>query len=310
MSYIGSSAAPLSVAFSGVRTQSFNGTGAQTAFTLSRAVSAVTDIEVVVNNVQQSPFDSSYNISGATLTFSEAPSSGTNNIYVIFRDQPVGSLVDPTSVKKAGDTMTGPLVVKSSPSSNQIDMWAASGGNADQRYMDNSGNAKWITSYRAATADQWWLYSNSLGAQVVQADSGGRVNFPYQTSFCAMADSSVASTNISAGGTCSFPIIKHNVGSAYNSSTYTFTAPVAGTYQFYAQVLGDATVNARAITYFRVNGIDFIENSATTKDYNSVKGFLLIKLSASDTVKIINAYSNTLYGSSSFQNFFMGHLIG
>ena len=67
-----------------VANDSFNGNGSTTAFTLSQAVSATTDIEVLVDNVQQSPYDSSYSVSGTTLTFSAAPSAGTNNIYVIY----------------------------------------------------------------------------------------------------------------------------------------------------------------------------------------------------------------------------------
>ena len=61
-------------------TDYFNGTGAQVAYTLSRSVNSVNDIEVVVNNVEQNP--SSYSAAGTTLTFSAAPSSGTGNIYV------------------------------------------------------------------------------------------------------------------------------------------------------------------------------------------------------------------------------------
>ena len=67
-----------------VANDSFNGDGSTTAFTLSQAVSATTDIEVLVDNVQQSPYDSSYSVSGTTLTFSAAPAAGTNNIYVIY----------------------------------------------------------------------------------------------------------------------------------------------------------------------------------------------------------------------------------
>ena len=67
-----------------VANDSFNGTGSATAFTLSQTVSATTDIEVLVDNVQQSPYDSSYSVSGTTLTFSAAPAAGTNNIYVIY----------------------------------------------------------------------------------------------------------------------------------------------------------------------------------------------------------------------------------
>jgi len=62
-------------------TDYFNGTGAQTAFTLTRTVNSVNDIQVVVNNVVQQPNDA-YTLSGTTLTFTSAPSSGTNNVYV------------------------------------------------------------------------------------------------------------------------------------------------------------------------------------------------------------------------------------
>jgi len=68
-----------------VTAQSFNGDASTVAFTLSRSVNSTVDLEVLVDNVQQSPYDSSYSVSGTTLTFSEAPASGTNNIYVIYR---------------------------------------------------------------------------------------------------------------------------------------------------------------------------------------------------------------------------------
>ena len=67
-----------------ITNDSYNGDGSTTAFTLSQSVSATTDIEVIVDNVQQSPHDGSYSVSGTTLTFSGAPSAGTNNIYVIY----------------------------------------------------------------------------------------------------------------------------------------------------------------------------------------------------------------------------------
>ena len=111
MSYIGSSAAVVPVAFSGVNSESFNGDGSTVAFTLNRPVSSVAAIEVVVNNVQQSPYDGSYSVNDTTLTFSAAPSTGTGNIYVVYRDFPVGSITDPNAVAKTGDTMTGNLIV-------------------------------------------------------------------------------------------------------------------------------------------------------------------------------------------------------
>lgn len=77
MAYLGST--PTTQSFI-AGTDYFNGTGAQVAYTLSRSVNSVNDIEVVVNNVEQSP--STYTAAGTALTFSAAPSSGTSNIYV------------------------------------------------------------------------------------------------------------------------------------------------------------------------------------------------------------------------------------
>ncbi len=60
----------------------FNGDGSTTAFTLDVAPSSTLDIEVFVGNVRQDP-NSAYTLSGTTLTFTGAPPSGTNNIYVV-----------------------------------------------------------------------------------------------------------------------------------------------------------------------------------------------------------------------------------
>jgi hypothetical protein len=112
MSYIGSAPQSTAATFAGVYSQSFNGNGSTTTFTLGRYVAQAANIEVIVNNVQQSPFDGSYSLTGGTsLVFSEAPSSGTNNIYVVYRDYPVQTLTDTGAVRKSGDTMTGALTL-------------------------------------------------------------------------------------------------------------------------------------------------------------------------------------------------------
>ena len=61
----------------------FSGNGSTTAFTLSRPVASVAQVQAVVNNVAQNP-SSAYTVSGNTITFTSAPSSGTNNIYVYY----------------------------------------------------------------------------------------------------------------------------------------------------------------------------------------------------------------------------------
>lgn len=332
MSYIGSSATPLPVAFSGVRTQSFNGTGSQTAFTLSRAVSAVTDIEVVVNNVQQSPYDSSYNISGATLTFSEAPSSGTNNIYVIFRDQPVGSLTDPTSVKKAGDTMTGDLF---------LDNGFADGA---QVVFKSAGNTDWnIDNYSGALR---FYNGSTVRAQI---DALGRVTMPYQPAFRVVgntsgwvtyglngtyftpvssagqanqttsADGSKAGFNLTDSGTRLL-----NRGGHMNLATGTFTAPIAGQYSFSAGVLmKSATFSSSSYMNlkFFVNGSEvtqppgqyfYLQNFSNSAEI-SARESVTLNLAANDQVQCrIRRASDGANQYQCYADFyhFEGYLIG
>lgn len=83
MSYIGAvpSGIPLSIPLA----VAFSGNGSANTFTLPVSVSNTNQIEVLVNSVQQSPIGSSYTAAGTTLTFTEAPSVGSNNIVVIYR---------------------------------------------------------------------------------------------------------------------------------------------------------------------------------------------------------------------------------
>jgi hypothetical protein len=93
MAYIGST--PTSQNFI-AGTDYFNGTGSQTAFTLTRSVNSVNDIEVVINNVVQQP-STAYTLSGTTITFTSAPSSGTNNIYVRYLATNMQSITVPNN---------------------------------------------------------------------------------------------------------------------------------------------------------------------------------------------------------------------
>jgi hypothetical protein len=79
----------------------FNGDGSTTAFTLDVAPSSTLDIEVFVGNVRQDP-NSAYTLSGTTLTFTGAPPSGTNNIYVVHQAKSVGTIDVPASGVQAG----------------------------------------------------------------------------------------------------------------------------------------------------------------------------------------------------------------
>ncbi|OUV80557.1 MAG: hypothetical protein CBC91_02970 [Rickettsiales bacterium TMED131] len=83
----------------------FNGDGSTTAFTLDVAPSSTLDIEVFVGNVRQDP-NSAYTLSGTTLTFTGAPPSGTNNIYVVHQAKSVGT-IDPPATETIAKTFSG-----------------------------------------------------------------------------------------------------------------------------------------------------------------------------------------------------------
>ena len=71
----------------------FSGNGSTTAFTLSRPVASVAQVQVTIDNVAQNP-SSAYTVSGSTITFTSAPLSGTNNIYVYYTS-PITQVIAP-----------------------------------------------------------------------------------------------------------------------------------------------------------------------------------------------------------------------
>ena len=71
----------------------FSGNASTTAFTLSRPVASVAQVQVTIDNVAQNP-SSAYTVSGSTITFTSAPLSGTNNIYVYYTS-PITQVIAP-----------------------------------------------------------------------------------------------------------------------------------------------------------------------------------------------------------------------
>ena len=111
MAYLGKVAINRST---GTSKDSFSGDGSTTAFTMSRSVLLVTDIEVFVDNVQQEP-TTAYTVSATTLTFTEAPANGTNNVYVIHRSGNNDSMTIQSGISAtlSDATISGTLTVSS-----------------------------------------------------------------------------------------------------------------------------------------------------------------------------------------------------
>jgi hypothetical protein len=149
---------------------------------------------------------------------------------------------------------------------------------------------------------------NVAAATRMQIDGSGRVTKPYQPYFYAYA-----SANFSSGQNSELPYnaILYNVGSHYNTSTYRFTAPVAGVYLFFHR-LSTSTNTAYECKIFLNNSTELSRNywpSGTNTTQNST---VIIYLSAGDyvTAGLYAGSSITWLGSVQQQSAFYGYLLG
>jgi len=87
----------------------FSGNGSTVAFTLSRPVASVAQVQVTIDNVAQNP-SSAYTVSANTITFTSAPLSGTNNIYVYYTS-PITQVIAPGQGTVTTTSLDSNLVV-------------------------------------------------------------------------------------------------------------------------------------------------------------------------------------------------------
>lgn len=115
--------------FSGAYVDTFSGDGLQTDFILANPVDSVVNTEVYISGVYQQK--STYSVSGTTISFSEAPPIGTDNIEVCSFTTGVGSkfeifntiifasnLPKPVSEIFIADGSSNPIYSLSIPASN------------------------------------------------------------------------------------------------------------------------------------------------------------------------------------------------
>ena len=240
MSYIGST--PTTQSFTS-GTDYFNGTGSQTAFTLSRTVNSVNDVEVLVNNVEQQP-NSTYTISGTTLTFTTAPSSGTNNIYVRYLSTvtqsiaPSQNTVQYSSLNSDNQSKLGIMYKNRIINSNMV---------IDQR----NGGAAVSSSYFGYVVDRWNLSQSTTGKLIAQQNAG--------------------SITPPAGFSNYLGVTSQSAFSIGSGDYYTWNQPIEG---FNTADLAWGTANAKTVTlsfwvYSSLTGTfsASLQNSAQNRSY-------------------------------------------
>lgn len=225
------------------------------------------------------------------------------------------SEADAEFVQVTGDTMTGALGIGGTPSyglhvQNAVDAQAAGQfertSGAIMRIQPEGFDAKFGTYSNTPLT----FMTNSTARMAI--DASGRVTMPYQPVFAATGAGS--QTTYSAGDVMFFNTNAGFSSPHYNTSTYRFTAPVAGKYQFnlhlycytnykFQSVL---TINGSYPTY---SGDVLTMTSNDTGSEGEYAASIIYYLNASDYVdaRVRPGSPAVIYMRHSH---FSGHLIG
>ena len=238
----------------------FSGDGSETEFTLDVAPGNVLDIEVFVGNVRQDP-NSAYTLSGTTLTFTGAPPSGTNNIYVVHQAKSVGTIDVPAGGVAAGSLATSVLT-------GQTDIGAAI-ADADLFLIDDGAGG----TLRKTAASRIKTYIGDNTPAVLVTNSGNQ------------------SIGNSSNTLATFDTETVDTDSAFASNTFTVPSGEGGMYfiSFRGSMTGiDAGEFIQLRIYLNDSAVDFFENRMTAYTDNvefKFSGSGSLNLSAGDTIK-------------------------
>ncbi len=173
MTYIGNTAPSR---FSSVpAVQRFSGNNSTTAFTLSTAIGSEQEILVSVDGVIQDT--ANYTVSGTTLTFSPAPSAGTNNIFVFTLSRAIASVTHPptSALSATSGTFSGNVSVGGDLDvTGSLDMSDANLTNVGSIQLDSiAGDADTNTTIAFPGSDVITL--GTAGSERVRIDASGNV---------------------------------------------------------------------------------------------------------------------------------------
>ena len=245
--------------------------------------------------------------SSANLVFQ---SNGTTEAMRIDTSQRVG--IGTSSPAQRFHVVGGQSYVTASASAGAYSRWYNNAQTTDdfqvgQGFASGTDNVAVLLNNANAA-----MILGTNGTERMRIDSTGRVTKPYQPAFYAYSSGS----SMTSGNTVAFNNAPLNVGSSFNTSTYTFTAPIAGNYLFASIVRYDQNGALYGQTALIVNGLNTYQghyNNVTNANstYNSVPAVALLGLAAGDTVRVTAIISGG--GTLSFsgtESLFYGYLLG
>jgi hypothetical protein len=140
----------------------FNGDGATVAFTLSRPVASVAQVQAVIENVPQAP-GSAYTVSGQTITFDSAPPNGTGNIYVYYTS-PITQVIQPSQGTVATSSFAANAVAPTADALNPANAYTG------DSFSDVDGDVR-LLPINAQTAA--YVIAASDNGKVISITTGG-----------------------------------------------------------------------------------------------------------------------------------------
>lgn len=190
-------------------------------------------------------------------------------------------------------------------------IYASNNGSTSITVRDSTNNVEsYIGSYSTGTfvgsASNHPVIFTTNNTERMRIDTNGIITTPYQPAFHANCN---GTTQLS-GTKLLFQTVATNIGSSYNSSTSTFTAPVAGTYYIYGATMAN-TGTGRLYWRFAKNGSFFQVSQAggDSTNYGEWFGSMTVTLAASDSI-FMYLDSGTPYGGNSNEQYFGGYLLG
>jgi hypothetical protein len=197
----------------------------------------VAQVQVVVNNVAQNP-SSAYTVSSNTITFTSAPSAGTNNIYVYY---------------------TSPITQVIQPGQNTVFPSSLSTTNA--LYWDTSGNVGIGTSSGTRKLN---VYGGATSTRTMTVTSNASEGLEV-----GVNASNIATVNSAAGGAIIFTQAdteRMRIDSSGNVGIGVTPSALAGRLQIFG-----ATGNASAVIGGNANGMSVLNQTGLTV-YTNLSG--------------------------------------
>ena len=210
-------------------------------------------------------------------------------------------------VNKAGDTITGKLLVNDGNSS-----YTSGDANGYPRFTGTYSSAQ-VGLFRGgdsiggmyvgADATQFSVWDSSFNRRL-NVTQGGMVTIPSQPSFFAYKNNGAYSGNLVViyNGT------NHNVGNNYSTSTGRFTAPIAGRYFFSVFAISTSS-GGSGYWSMRKNGSGIAGADWSGSGYVNSSVSCIVDLAVNDYVDVQNV-TGSMYGTNTNENCFCGHLLG